>query len=192
MSLQVGRSPVRALVFPADDYVFAERVREILDEDANIDAALTALNRQLAVVHPRIAVSVRSPLAGFGGGPVVYVYRDGSALSRLGRDDWARDPSTARLVTDTTGSYIEVNEEAAVLFGVGRHEIIGRRAGSFTRPDARIQDADALWKALETTGRLHSLAVVRRADGEEIPVEFVTVRDGDGEGRNLTVMRPVG
>jgi hypothetical protein len=68
-------------------------------------------------------------------------------------------------------------------------EIVCNKAGSFTRPDALIEDPEALWRALEHTGRLHSLALIRCGDGSETPVEFVTLKDGDGPGRNVTYRR---
>ena len=85
----------------------------------------------------------------------------------------------------------DCNDAAAALLGVPRHQIVGSRAGSFTRLDARIEDGDALWQALATKGRLHSLAVVRRPDGTETSVEFVTIANGDGPDRNVTVLREV-
>ena len=61
----------------------------------------------------------------------------------------------------------------------------------FTRPDARIKDAAALWEVLRSTGRLNSLAVVMRPDKTETRVEFLTIRDGDGPGRNVTYLRAI-
>ena len=67
--------------------------------------------------------------------------------------------------------------------------MVGTKAGSFTRPDDRIEDAEKVWRALEQTGRLHSLAMIRCADGSETHVEYVTIKDGDGPGRNVTYLR---
>jgi PAS domain S-box-containing protein len=117
------------------------------------------------------------------------VFRDGSVTTSLTAEDWVDDPATARLVTDRSGTYIEANERAEHLFGRPASEIIGRKAGSFTRPDDRVEDAEAVWRALDQTGRLHSLAVIRCADETDTPVEYVTVKDGDGPGRNVTFLR---
>jgi len=173
--------------------VFAERVREVLGEVAtpDLDETVAALIRPLRSVHPAVTATVRSEMAGFGG-PVVYVYRDGTAVPTPSHDEWIGDPATARLVTDASGTYVDANEAAATLFGVSRADVIGRPAGAFTKPDARVRDADALWRALATTGRLHSRAVVCHPDGTHVRVEFLTIRDGDGLGLSVTYLRRVG
>ncbi len=98
-------------------------------------------------------------------------------------------PATARVVTDRSGTYVEANEQAERLFGRTAGEVVGSKAGSFTRPDDRVEDAEKVWRALEHSGRLHSLAVIRCADGDETPVEYITVKDGDGPGRHVTYLR---
>jgi len=186
-------SGLLALTFPHDDHVFGQRVREILGSSTTADASEVRelLTRRLSPVYPAVATAVRDEVAGFGE-PLVYVYRDGGALSDLVADAWIDDRTTARVVTDATGVYVDANDEAAALFAVERESIIGARAGTFTRQDSRIEDAAALWRALGSTGRLHSLALVRCPDGTEKPVEFLTLRDGDGPGRNVTYLRQFG
>jgi PAS domain S-box-containing protein len=184
---------VTVLSFPADDVVFAERVREALDSVPR-DSGGQDLERLLAIrlrrVHPHVATSQRHSLAGFGG-TTIYVYRDGSPLSSLDDEAWIRDPDTARVVTDDTGRYVEANEAAALLFRVPANEIVGREAGTFTHPDARIEHAAELWRAIASRRRVHSLAVVRCPEGTEESVEFITVRDEAGTGRHVTYLRPV-
>jgi PAS domain S-box-containing protein len=187
-----GRLRVTAMSFPSTDLVFAQRVREALAEreDDEVLSAADHLRRRLMSVHPHVDVHPRAALAGFGPDPVLYVFRDGHA-SHAFEDDWLKSDSVARAVTDADGRYLEVNDAAAVLYGASPDAIVGRPAGSFTRPDARIADAASLWKTLSSTGRLHSLALLRRADGAEVTVEFVTIKDGDGAGRNVTFLREV-
>ena len=187
------RTPITAVPFPSDDLVFAARVRDALREVVSqpVEEAIDGIRSRLRPVHRDVVAHLRSDLAGFGSAPVVYVFRDGSARHKL-NDDWIDAPTAARLVTDGEGVYVDANEAAARLFGVDRDEIVGRPAGSFTRPDSRIEDAHALWEALAHTGRLHSLAVIQCRDGTETTVEFVTIRDGDGPGRNVTVLRETG
>lgn len=186
------RSPITTLPFPSDDLVMAQRIKEVLREstDESLDEAIARVRERLRPVYPQVDVRLRAEVAGFGKAPVVYVFRDGTARQTFS-DAWIDAPATARLVSDPSGTYVDANDEAALLFGVARDAIIGRRAGSFTRPDTRIEDTDALWRALAAKGRLHSLALVQRPDGSEIAVEFVTIRDGDGPGRNVTVLREV-
>jgi PAS domain S-box-containing protein len=179
-----------ARTFPTSDAVFAEHVREVLQRDAGGDAAEVRVRIETALrdVYPDVRAAIRSDVAGFGD-TMIYVFRDGSVGASQTAEDWIGDPATARVVTGRAGDYLEVNERAERLFGRTGDEMIGSRAGSFTRPDTRVEDAEVMWRALERTGRLHSLAVIRCANGADTPVEFVTVKDGDGEGRNATYLR---
>jgi PAS domain-containing protein len=184
------REKVVARTFPTADVVFAERVRELLQRELgpHREAIPAALETALRDVYPHVHATIRSDVAGFGD-TVIYVFRDGSISALQMAEDWIDDPATARIVSDESGTYVEANERAAALFRRRADEIVGNKAGSFTRADARIEDSGAVWRALEQTGRLHSLAMIRCADGTETPVEFVTVQDGDGLGRNVTYLR---
>jgi PAS domain S-box-containing protein len=187
---QVELGGVLAKTVPAADVVFAEHVRELLQLGVGPrpEDACEVIERRLRDVYPKVRATVRTDLAGFGG-TLVYVFRDGSVGASLAGEDWIDDPGTARTVTDPSGTYVEANEPAERLFGRTADEIVGSVAGGFTRPDARVEDAAAMWRALERTGRLHSLAVITCRDGTETPVEFVTVKAGDGPGRNVTYLR---
>lgn len=193
MDLRHRSDNLSILTFPADDAVFRERVVELVDRlrkvgrEASFEADLEAGLRR---VHPQVDARWRSGLAGFGD-RALYVFRDGTVVARLERDDWTAAEATARVVTDATGLYVDANEAAADLFGVPRERILSARAGAFTELDARIENPDALWRALGSTGRLHSLAVVCRPDGSTRSVEFITVRDGDGPDRHVTYLRAV-
>jgi len=175
-----------AITFPQSDLVLAQRVRQVIEErsPSTAEAAVDVLRERLTPVCPTLDVRVRSDLGGIGF-KAVYVFRDGSAAAKLDDPSWVDDADHARLVTDAAGRYVQVNDAAGRLFGAAPAEIIGRSAGEFTHPDARIHDADRLWRTLTETGRLHSLAVLR--DGRV--VEFITFKDGDGPGRNVTTMR---
>jgi PAS domain S-box-containing protein len=179
-----------ARTFPTSDLIFAERVRELLQQKSAPDAqgVCVGLEASLRDVYPQVRATIRSQVAGFGD-TTIYVFRDGSIPAMHTDEDWIDDPATARVVTDPSGTYIEANERAERLFGRTSSEMIGSKAGSFTRPDVRVEDADAVWRALDQTGRLHSLSVIRCADGTETPVEYVTVKDADGPGRNVTFLR---
>lgn len=179
-----------ARTFPTSDLIFAERVRELLQRRSDPKAAgvCEALETSLRGAYPAVRATTRDSGAGFGD-TVIYVFRDGSVTSAMEAVEWISDPATARLVTDRSGTYVDANERAEQLFGRTAAEIIGNKAGRFTRPDDRVTDDDAVWRALERTGRLHSLAVIRCADGTETPVEFVTLKDADGPGRNVTYLR---
>ncbi|HSL76680.1 MAG TPA: PAS domain-containing protein [Candidatus Limnocylindrales bacterium] len=177
---------------PSDDAIFGIRVREVFGDLERLPAgqAASELQSRLRPLHPEVHTSMRSEMAGFGNTQVIYVYRDGWRRQTL-TAEWTEDPGAARVVTDAAGTYVDANDAAARLFSVSQAEIIGRPAGSFTRPDTRLGNADDLWRTLERIGRLHSLAIVVRPDGTEAAVEFVTIRDGDGPGRHVTFLRAV-
>ena len=185
-------APIKAVPIPSDDRVFALRVRDELRNVGRLPVgeAASLLQARLRRIHPDAHTSLRSEIAGYGAARVIYVYRDGWRPSLSG-DDWTTDLGTARVVTDPAGTYLDANDAAATLFGVARQEIIGRPAGSFTHADARVGDAAELWRTLQAVGRLHSLAILARPSGAEETVEFVTIKDGDGPGRNLTFLRRV-
>jgi PAS domain S-box-containing protein len=188
-----NRGRLNILCFPADDEVLRKRVRDSVDkgDETSAKAARDGLLSRLRVVYPRADVRIRDPLAGFGE-PTVYIFRDGGIASRLGSETWGDEPTAARLVTNDQGIYVQANDAAAELLGVERDKIVGQPAGTFTKPDARIEDAAGLWDLLTTTGRLHSLAVVARIGGRDVRVEFITQRDADGKGRHVTWLRRFG
>src|SRR6188768_1223815 len=150
---QDGRARVVARTFPTSDVIFAERVRELLQRksEANAQQLCAAIEASLRHVYPQVRAAIRTEVASFGD-ISIYVFRDGSVATSQTADDWIDDPATARVITDPTGTYVEANEPAERLFGRTATEIVGRKAGSFTQPDDRVEDADAVWRALEQTG----------------------------------------
>jgi PAS domain S-box-containing protein len=187
------RGRLNVLCFPADDEVLRKRVHDALEhgDEPSANKARDALLSRMRVVYPRAEVRVRDPLAGFGE-PTLYVFRDGGIASSLGSETWREDPSSARLVTNEEGTYVDANDAAVELLGLNKNQIVGQRAGTFTKPDARIEDAAGLWELLKTSGRLHSLAVVSSPGGRDVRVEFITLRNGDGMGRHVTWLRRFG
>jgi PAS domain S-box-containing protein len=167
--------------------VLYERVLEIVRANSALtaDAAIELLRTRLETVYPNVDVRRRADLAGFGT-PALYVLRDGRSVSDARVEAWITENDVARVVTDATGQYVEANRAAEELFGVEQGEVIGRHAGDFTRPDARV-DGEALWQTLQTRGRLHSMALLVGPHNRR--VEFVTIADGDGPGRNVTYLR---
>src|SRR3954469_19480560 len=141
---------VVARTFPTSDVIFAERVREVLQRrsESNPRRVCETIEASLRRVYPEVRASIRTEVAGFGD-TTVYVFRDGSATTPRTADDWIDDPATARVVTDRSGTYVEANEQAERLFGRTAGEMVGSKAGSFTRRDDRVEDADKVWRALE-------------------------------------------
>jgi hypothetical protein len=81
---------VRAICFPHDDQVLAQRVQRVLERSAVDEAPATpeVVTDALRGWYPDIAISVRQPIADLWGAtdPTWYVYRDGSVLSSRARD----------------------------------------------------------------------------------------------------------
>jgi len=179
-----------AHTFPSDDVVLRQRVQGLLGRERRRGPARIAAGIETALrpVYPNVTASVRSDVAGFGD-TVIYVFRDGSGPGAVDADSWIAEPTTPRVVTGPAGVYVEVNDAAAELFGRPAEAMIGRAAGSSTRADVRIEDGDAMWASLQRTQRLHSFAIVCRDDGSEARVEFLTLKDADGPGRNVTYLR---
>src|SRR3954462_13764331 len=94
--------------FPSDDHVLEQRAREIAAAYDSADDALDALESTLRVVHPAIAVRLRSRLAEHGR-PVVYVFRDGTAAHAEADEGWLEDRATARVVRDADAIYVDAN-----------------------------------------------------------------------------------
>ena len=76
---QANPSP-RAVCFPRDDPAFADHVQGLFagsHADRPFAAAVQALLRE---TYPQAVISPRHELADHDGGPVCYVFRDGSAV----------------------------------------------------------------------------------------------------------------
>jgi PAS domain-containing protein len=180
----------RALVAPADDPIFAERVGVALEaalangRDPEVDLA----ERQLRTTYPRAQLRRRDSVADIGGeAPVVYAYRDGAALAAVGGDTWWTALGVARVVI-SAGRYVEANPASAELFGRPRDDLLGRVAGELTVADSRV-DRAWLWEQLQRAGRLQSISRIELPAGQPVRVEFVTLLDGDGPGRHETFLR---
>jgi PAS domain S-box-containing protein len=76
----------------------------------------------------------------------------------------------AVFVWDDDRNYVAVNEFACRLVGLTREELLGRRVG-FASPDIEAKIADVQRHAAQ-----HGTSSFVRADGETIPLEWVTFR----------------
>ena len=119
---------VVARTFPTSDAIFAERVRDVLQQRSEADAehVCATIETSLRRVYPQVRASVRTDVAGFGD-TIVYVFRDGSATAPQMADDWIDDTATARVVTNSSGTYVDANERRRALVRSqrrrdGRHE----------------------------------------------------------------------
>jgi PAS domain S-box-containing protein len=96
----------------------------------------------------------------------------------------------AIFIADDSGHFVDVNESAAILVGMPRNEMVGRRLNDFLADALEPVDADAAWDALRRAGEARVEIRLRRADGEVREIEYVAVPDVSA-GLNLGVLRDV-
>lgn len=184
----VTQGGITLLCFPPHDHVFAGVAARLLTGLAQ--ATPDRLQDALLPTYPNATVRARESLAGLGSGTAWYAYRDGR-YSPFGEDDpwWERD-GAAVLVIDAVGRYIDANPPALELLGLDLATLRTMATGDLTDPAVR-PTVPWIRALLEDVGVLHSTSVLVTPDGRRVPVEYRLVRDGDGDGRSISYMRPV-
>jgi PAS domain S-box-containing protein len=179
---------VRLLTFPHDDVAFA----------AHIEAARVRLGRwdppfleaEVRKAYPNATFRKAAKLAQFyEDAETWYAFRDGK-LGDQHDERWWDASGIALTVMDSSGNYLDCNDEAADLFGVTRDTVLAGRAGDFTKHEGTDEVRRALFSELARRGELHSTAVVARPDGEEWPIEYRTWRVARSDDY-MTAMRRV-
>ena len=173
------------VIFPDDDLTFRAHVDWAV-ERASDD--LATLEDSLRDAYPDARVRKRAALAGFGGKPSWYVYRDGTALTSRDKDWWT-NPDLPEFRIDATGTYVSANAAAAELVGREIDEIVGMRIGSLTRHEPVDDPGLRAFATLAEKGVLESTAVVVRPDGEEIAVRHRLTGDPESGYRMVMVRR---
>jgi len=181
---------VALLCFPHDDAVFSAFVRRTFGQLAGEDVTPADLQGDLRSLYPRAVVRSRDPLASLGG-KAWYVYRDGRYSPFVEGPPWWAEPTAARVVIDDAGCYVDANQPALDLLGVGLEELRRSRAGDFT-PPAFGAEAPWMMQLLRDTGELHSISMLRSRDGRsDEAVEFHFVKDAAGPGLHVSSLRLV-
>jgi len=174
------------LCFPPTDRALRRKATELL-------AALPgptpdSLEAVLRPFYPRIVVRERADVAGFGERGW-YVYRDGR-VSPFGGDRWWTDPGAARTVIAADGAYVDANDVALELLGIGRAALASARAGDFTSPEHR-ENVPWLRQLLLDTGEVHSTSIMRRGNGEDVEIEYHLELDPAVPGQWISSFRPL-
>jgi PAS domain S-box-containing protein len=178
---------VSVITFPQLDAAFRAHVEAAQAQLGYWDGE--HIEKQIKLAYPHAATQRASALATFFPEQETwYVYRDGRPKPAPSGAEWWLDPELPTTIMRATGEYTDANEAAAELFGVPREQIVGARAGDFTRHESSAEVERRLFAALNSHGWLHSTAVVTRPDGAEWPVEFHT-RAVPDSGQYITVMR---
>ena len=186
----VTAAGVTLLCFPPHDRAFLETaLRVVAAGDASSPADLEQVLRR---TYPRVVARARDGLAAMGGGDRAwYVYRDGRYSPYASDPDWWRDPDEARLIVDDRGQYLDANDRALQLLGVDLAGLRAATPGAFTAPESR-ERVPWLMALLEEVRVLESTAILVPQGGlEPVSIQYRLMLDGDGEGRHLSVMRPI-
>jgi hypothetical protein len=131
----------------------------------------------LRPIYPRVAVFERQLS---GETPHLYVYRDGRYEPERGAWWNAANVPCVR-VSAASGVLTSVSGPWASLVRADEHALVGRHYTEFVQPEARAA-ALAMFEVLNEEGEVRSEAVVVRADGSPVPIEFRAVMiDGEIE-----------
>jgi hypothetical protein len=129
----------------------------------------------LRPIYPRVAVFERQLS---GETPLLYVYRDGRYEPDRGAWWTATDVPCVR-VSAASGVLTSVSGTWASLVRADQAALVGRHYTDFVQPEARAA-AQAMFEVLGEEREVRSEAVVVRADGSPVPIEFRAVMT-DGE-----------
>jgi PAS domain S-box-containing protein len=135
------------------------------------------LAEQLRPVFPRVAVFERQLS---GEAPHLYVYRDGRYEPDRGKWWTAADVPCVHVST-TTGTLTSVTGSWASLMRADPADLVGRHFLEFVVPEARAA-AQAMFEVVSEEREVRSEAVVVRADGSRVAIEFRAISiDGEIE-----------
>jgi PAS domain S-box-containing protein len=92
----------------------------------------------------------------------------------------------AMLIADDSGTYVDANPAACVIFGLEKHELVGRRIAEFTAPDY----ASGSWNAFLKEGRSRGEFPLVRLDGQRRDLEYSSVANVL-PGLHLSILRDI-
>ena len=157
---------------PSNDAV----LRRLVDQATATSEPESAqdLTRRLRPLYPRVAVFERL-ISGDNG---LYVYRDGRYEPDSPRSWWEAPDIPCVIVSLLSGELIRVTGSWAELMHEPPSDLVGRHYLDFVKPEARAI-AGAMFEALQAEPEVRSEAVVQRADGSTLLIEFRAIRRGD-------------
>jgi PAS domain S-box-containing protein len=95
----------------------------------------------------------------------------------------------ALLLCDDAGVIREANPAACELFGCPREAVLGRTPWEFA-PEGQWEAEWAAWRHLRESGRASGEAILVRADGGRVPIEYRAVAEVQ-PGLRLTILRDI-
>jgi PAS domain-containing protein len=179
-------SPIRLVSRPEEDLALRLFAARALAERASSPESLQCLLRPL---FPEIRARAQHELAAVGSDRVWYVLRDRLYEPRGGRD-WWQNHQLGRAVLDDAGDFVDIDEEAALLLGMRRAEVLGRSGRAFY-PPALENWFDDMVPMLTEAGIVVTRWLIYRPDGSTKYVDFRLVEDEAGSHRHGAVFRPI-
>ena len=83
---------------------------------------------------------------------------------------------TSVLIADDNGRYVAVNDEACVLTGYSRAELLRKAIIDLTPPNA-VDICERLWDSFVRTTKQHGFYQIRRKDGSVVNVKYCAYMD---------------
>lgn len=163
---------IAVLCFPASDTTFAALATQAL---AALPGERTpeALAAALRPTYPGAAVRRQDAAAALGFGERWYAFRDGRLAQTDDQRWWDRE-GLARVVIDETNRYVEADDAACALFGLGPGELVGRSWEEFAEP-ATAEAAEVLRRTLQRQGHGDSTFRLMRPDGTRFDIDYHTI-----------------
>jgi hypothetical protein len=160
--------------FPSSDGAFRRAVDRVVDRET--PASPDDLVDRLRPLYPRVAVFERDLDADRD---AYYVFRDGGFSPAAGERWWEQPGVPCVSVSVDTGLLTSVTDAWAELMHGDPAELVGHHFSEFVLPEARAV-ADGMFEAAAADRDVTSTALVLRADGTTIGIEFHAARR-DGE-----------
>ena len=159
--------------YPSRDRAFALAVERLVERQPS--ASVEELERDLRLLYPRVAIFQRQLSHEQ---PRFYAYRDGRYEPEQD-DAWWSDPATpVVIVSAVTGSVVHVSDAWSRFMHGAPEDLVGRHFTEFLLPEARDAGAGLFEAAIEGE-EVRSEALVQRADGTVVAIEFRALLVGD-------------
>lgn len=167
------RSCMNIQTYPSRDRAFSRAVERLVRRKP--DARASELVDELRLLYPRVAIFERQLSNEL---PVYYAYRDGRFEPEGSEPWWTHEGVPTVRVSTSSGAITDVSDAWAVFMRGDRSALLGRHFTDFLLPDAR--DAGVgLFEAVVEAGEVRSEALVVRADGTTVSIEFRATLLGD-------------
>lgn len=159
--------------FPSRDLAFSRAVERLVRHNPRAEAA--ELEYELRQLYPRVALFRRQLSDEL---PLYYAYRDGRFQPEEDEAWWTPPATPVVAVSASTGQVTRVSDAWAAFMHGDHDTLVGRHFTDFLLSEAR--DAGVgLFEAVLEGGEVRSEALVQRADGTSVAIEFRAILEGD-------------